>query len=66
MLLSVLKDAYRAVVMLAYTEGAGDKMDKAFENTVHRKFGQLHKFIGDKEWATGSLSVVDFVLVEML
>jgi len=66
MVLSVLHDAYRAVVMLAYTDGTGEKMNKAFEDTVHRKFAQLDKFIGDKEWVTGSLSVADFVLVENL
>merc|ERR1719409_586155 len=64
--LGVHHDAYRAVVMTAYGHGAGTEMTKAFEETTYRKWGYLNKFIGDREWTCGTLTVADFVLFERL
>lgn len=63
-IIGVLDDVRTNVAKLFFDKDYEAKLKETWEK-VQPKFNYLEKFVGDKEWSLGYLTLVDFIISEL-
>jgi glutathione S-transferase len=65
-ILGVLNDVQQDLFTLCFNEKFDEVKEKVFTDKIKPKLDNIQKFLGDKDWLMGYLTLADFKLAEPL